>query len=127
MIWQAIVDGFLSGAIVALGAIGVTFSLAILRFANFSHGDLLAVGAYSALFLLAIMIGEGGGGPVDSPWPWLVQPVGPFSFGWGLPIALQFAVAVSHTPFVPPVQVFSAPNASTERSTAVSVVLFASV
>ena len=45
MIWQAIVDGFLSGAIVALGAIGVTFSLAILRFANFSHGDLLAVGA----------------------------------------------------------------------------------
>ena len=78
MIWQAIVDGFLSGAIVALGAIGVTFSLAILRFANFSHGDLLAVGAYSALFLLAIMIGEGGGGPIDSPWPWLVQPVGPF-------------------------------------------------
>ena len=97
MIWQAIVDGFLSGAIVALGAIGVTFSLAILRFANFSHGDLLAVGAYSALFLLAIMIGEGGGGPVDSPWPWLVQPVGPFSFGWALPIALLFAVAVAVT------------------------------
>ncbi|HZH06498.1 MAG TPA: branched-chain amino acid ABC transporter permease [Lautropia sp.] len=95
MIGQAIVDGFLSGAIVALGAIGVTFSLAILRFANFSHGDLLAVGAYSALFLLAIMVGEGGSGQAQSSLLVLARPVGPFSFGWALPIALVFAVAVS--------------------------------
>jgi len=93
MIWQAIVDGFLSGAIVALGAIGVTFSLAILRFANFSHGDLLAVGAYAALFLLAMMVG-GGTGPDASGWPGLAAPLGPFSFGWALPIALAFAVLV---------------------------------
>jgi branched-chain amino acid transport system permease protein len=54
VIGQALVDGILSGAIVALGAIGVTFGLAILRFANFSHGELLAVGAYGALLLLSL-------------------------------------------------------------------------
>lgn len=54
MIAQALVDGLLSGAIIALGAIGVTFGLAILRFANFSHGDLLAFGAYGALLLVLV-------------------------------------------------------------------------
>jgi branched-chain amino acid transport system permease protein len=93
MIGQAVVDGFLSGAIVALGAIGVTFSLAILRFANFSHGDLLAVGAYSALFLLAILAGSGSG--QAAWWGALSTPLGPFSFGWGLPIALGFAILVT--------------------------------
>lgn len=87
MIGQAIVDGLLSGAIVALGAIGVTFSLAILRFANFSHGDLLAVGAYAALFLLALVVGDRQG-------EGLAAPIGPFSFGWALPMALLFAIVV---------------------------------
>lgn len=86
MIAQAIVDGFLSGAIVALGAIGVTFSLSILRFANFSHGDLLAVGGYAALFLLALVAGPGMAA---------ATPIGPFSFGWGLPLALLFAMAIA--------------------------------
>jgi branched-chain amino acid transport system permease protein len=66
VIAQALVDGLLSGAIIALGAIGVTFGLAILRFANFSHGDLLAVGAYGALLL----------------------------FSFGLPLALLGAIAL---------------------------------
>ena len=87
MIGQAIVDGLLSGAIVALGAIGVTFSLAILRFANFAHGDLLAVGAYAALFLLALVVGDRQG-------EGLAAPIGPFSFGWALPMALLFAIVV---------------------------------
>ena len=90
MIAQAIVDGLLSGAIVALGAIGVTFSLSILRFANFSHGDLLAVGAYAALFVLAMIGGTGA-----LAMPALAAPIGPFSFGWGLPIALVFAMGVA--------------------------------
>jgi branched-chain amino acid transport system permease protein len=94
MIAQAVVDGFLSGAIVALGAIGVTFSLAILRFANFSHGDLLALGAYSALLLLAIMPWAEGTGQSAALAPWLAQPLGPFSFGWALPIALLFALVI---------------------------------
>ena len=37
MIGQAIADGFLTGAIIALGAIGVSLSMQILRFANFSQ------------------------------------------------------------------------------------------
>ncbi len=86
MIAQAIMDGFLTGAIVALGAIGLTFSLAILRFANFSHGDMLAVGAYSALFVLLLLAGASGV---------FGAPLRPFSFGWGLPVAIVFAIAVA--------------------------------
>ena len=82
MIAQAIADGFLNGAIVALGAIGVTFSLAILRFANFSHGDLLAVGAYAALFLLLAV-----GAPK--------VPLGPFSFGAGMGVALLAGMVIA--------------------------------
>jgi len=90
MIAQAIVDGFLSGAVVALGAIGVTFSLSILRFANFSHGDMLAVGGYVALFVLALVAGPG---MLNSSF--LSTPIAPFSFGWGVPLALLFAMVVA--------------------------------
>lgn len=88
MIAQAIVDGFLSGAIVALGAIGVTFSLSILRFANFSHGDLLGVGAYGALGVL--LLGAVGGAAKA-----LEAPLGPFSFGWLLVIGLAGGIVVA--------------------------------
>lgn len=88
MIAQAIVDGILSGAIVALGAIGVTFSLAILRFANFSHGDMLAVGAYGAL---GALLATAAGGAM----PWLATPIGPFSFGWSLPLGALFAIVLT--------------------------------
>ena len=91
MIAQAITDGLLSGAIVALGAIGVTFSLSILRFANFSHGDLLGIGAYAALFLLALVVGPQASGASGV----LGTPIGPFSFGWGLPLAVVFAMAAA--------------------------------
>jgi branched-chain amino acid transport system permease protein len=88
MIAQAIVDAFLSGAIVALGAIGVTFSLSILRFANFSHGDLLGVGAYGALGVLLL-------GAVSSAAQALDAPLGPFSFGWLLVIGLAGGIVVA--------------------------------
>ena len=88
MIAQAVVDGILSGAIVALGAIGVTFSLSILRFANFSHGDLLGVGAYGALAVVALAA-------AGSAAKALGVPIGPFSFGWLLPIGLLAGVAVA--------------------------------
>lgn len=89
MIAQAIVDGFLSGAIIALGAIGVTFSLAILRFANFSHGDLLGIGGYAALFVLLML---GGGSATPNAFG---TPIGPFSFGWSLLIAIAAAMAIA--------------------------------
>ncbi len=83
MIAQALVDGIFSGAIAALGAIGVTFSLAILRFANFSHGDLLGVGAYGTLGVVLLTAVSGA------------SPLGPFSFGWPLLLGLAFGVAVA--------------------------------
>jgi branched-chain amino acid transport system permease protein len=45
------------------------------------------------LFLLAMMVGSAGEGSVR--WGELAAPVGPFSFGWGLPIALLFAVVIA--------------------------------
>jgi branched-chain amino acid transport system permease protein len=47
---QLIVYGIISGSILALGAIGLTLIYGILNFANFAHGDLMALGAYVALF-----------------------------------------------------------------------------
>lgn len=41
--------GIVLGCIYALGAIGISLTFGILRFANFAHGDLMTVGAYLAL------------------------------------------------------------------------------
>jgi branched-chain amino acid transport system permease protein len=46
---QSLLDGVLTGAIISLGAIGLTLIMHMLRFANFSYSELLAIGAYSAL------------------------------------------------------------------------------
>ena len=46
---QSLLDGVLVGAILSLGAIGLTLVMHILRFANFSHAELLSIGAYAAL------------------------------------------------------------------------------
>lgn len=45
---QLLFYGFVLGSIFALGAIGVSLTFGILGFANFSHGDLMATGAYVA-------------------------------------------------------------------------------
>ena len=47
---QLVVYGLISGSILALGAIGLTLIYSILNFANFAHGDMMALGAYLALF-----------------------------------------------------------------------------
>jgi branched-chain amino acid transport system permease protein len=39
----------LTGAIISLGAIGLTMVMHILRFANFAYAEILAIGAYTAL------------------------------------------------------------------------------
>ncbi|WP_103333978.1 branched-chain amino acid ABC transporter permease [Pseudotabrizicola formosa] len=46
---QSLVDGILTGAIISLGAIGLTLVMHMLRFANFAYAELLAIGAYAAL------------------------------------------------------------------------------
>jgi branched-chain amino acid transport system permease protein len=77
VIGQAIADGILTGAIIALGAIGVSLGLQILRFANFSHAELLTWGAYLALSFTAF---AGAG-----------TSIGPLSFGWQLLAAVLLA------------------------------------
>ncbi|MEM6447060.1 MAG: branched-chain amino acid ABC transporter permease [Cyanobacteria bacterium J06642_2] len=45
---QTVVYGVVLGSILSLGAIGVSLTFGILRFANFAHGDLMTLGAYLA-------------------------------------------------------------------------------
>ena len=81
MIGQALADGILTGAIIALGAIGVTFTLGIMRFANFAHSELLTWGGYIALVIVAFA-GPG-------------TPTGPLSFGWQLLAAALIAAVLT--------------------------------
>ena len=83
---QVLLDGLIFGAVIGLGAIGVTLTYSILRFANFAHGDFLAWGAYIALAL---------SGALGSLAAGLATPIGPFSFGWSLPIAAVLASAAT--------------------------------
>ncbi|SNB72578.1 amino acid/amide ABC transporter membrane protein 1, HAAT family [Arboricoccus pini] len=67
---QFLADGLLAGLLIGLGAIGVTLTYAMLRFANFAHGEMMSFGAYvawSASFLLSALAG--------TAWP----AMGPFS------------------------------------------------
>jgi branched-chain amino acid transport system permease protein len=83
---QTIMDGLIAGSMIGLGAIGVTLTYSILRFANFAQGDLLSWGAY---FALAVA------GALGSVFAGLTAPIGPFSFGWAVPIAAVVAVALN--------------------------------
>ena len=86
MFLQHVADGILSGAIVSLGAIGLSFTMKILRFANFSHSELLTWGAYSALIFLSFAASFGG---------IFDQTIGPFSFGLPLLLAMIFSCVVT--------------------------------
>jgi branched-subunit amino acid ABC-type transport system permease component len=46
---QLLVDGLVTGAILAIAAVGVSLVYGILRLVNFAHGDYLTFGAYAAL------------------------------------------------------------------------------
>lgn len=48
-ILQLVLWGLALGSIYALGAIGVSLTFGVLRFANFAHGDLMTVGAFGTL------------------------------------------------------------------------------
>ena len=80
-----VANGVILGAVIALGAIGLTLIYGILKFANFAHGDYMTLGAY-----LTLVIVDG-----------LLQPLGiegagfgPFTFGYPVLIALPIAAAV---------------------------------
>jgi branched-subunit amino acid ABC-type transport system permease component len=46
-----LIPGLVLGSIYALGAIGITLTFGILRFANFAHGETMTLGAYFTLSL----------------------------------------------------------------------------
>jgi len=71
--------GLILGSIIALGAIGLTLVYGILKFANFSHGDLMTTGAYIALLFIAAVFPHG-------------PRLAPFSFGWEFLAALPLAM-----------------------------------
>jgi branched-chain amino acid transport system permease protein len=75
---QFLADGLVAGALIGLGAIGLTLTYSILGFANFTHGELLTWGAYVTWFLLGL-ISAG----LAKPAP----PIGNLSFGWPLIVA----------------------------------------
>ncbi len=62
---QVLVDGLISGALIGLGAIGVTLTYSILRFANFAHGEFISFGAYATLLVAsaisALVVGSDRG------------------------------------------------------------------
>ncbi len=83
---QALMDGLIAGSMIGLGAVGVTLTYSILRFANFAHGEFIAWGAYFA-FAIAAALGMLAGD--------LATPIGPFSFGWALIIATIVAIVLN--------------------------------
>ena len=52
---QFLIDGLVNGSIIALGAVGLSISYNVMRFANFAQGEVMAVGAYVSLGVLALM------------------------------------------------------------------------
>lgn len=83
---QAIMDGLVAGSMIGLGAVGITLTYSILRFANFAHGELISWGAY---FALAVA------GALGALFSGFTTPIGPFSFGWALPLAAIAAVVLN--------------------------------
>jgi branched-chain amino acid transport system permease protein len=83
---QIVADGLVIASVVSLGAIGLTLTFSILRFANFAHGELLAWGAYFALTALALFAAvlPAGRAPAAN--------FAPLSFGWPLVLALDAAL-----------------------------------
>lgn len=55
LFFQQMINGFSLGSMYALIAIGYTMVYGVLRLINFAHGDIMMIGAYSALFAMTSM------------------------------------------------------------------------
>jgi len=84
---QLVADGLVVGSVIALGAVGLTLTYSILRFANFGHGEFMTWGAYLAVSALAVVLAITGGGAME--------PIGPLSFGWELIVAMIASAALT--------------------------------
>lgn len=83
---QHLVDGILVGSFLSLGAIGLTMTMHILRFANFSHAELLSIGAYCALVFDKMF---------ESLFPILADKIGPFSLTGALLLSILISMAIT--------------------------------
>ena len=79
-ILQLVIIGLVVGSIIGLGAMGLTLTFGVLKFANFAHADMMTLGMYLGFFVI-VDLGFVGGH------------VEPFSFGWGMIPAVLFAWA----------------------------------
>jgi len=83
---QFLADGLIAGATIGLGAVGVTLTYSILRFANFAHGEFISLGCYLTL-LVAGAIGAAAVSSVDA--------IGSLSFGWNVIAAALAAMSLT--------------------------------
>ncbi|SDL11227.1 branched-chain amino acid ABC transporter permease [Aliiruegeria lutimaris] len=83
---QHLLDGLLVGSILSLGATGLTMVMHMLRFANFSHAELLSIGAYSALVFDQLF---------KAVMPFTAVQIGPVSMTWALVLAMILSMAVT--------------------------------
>jgi branched-chain amino acid transport system permease protein len=75
---QVLADGLISGAVIALGAVGVTLTYSILRFANFAQGEFISWGGYACVLLA---------GALGAWWAPGLDAIGPLSVGWSVVLA----------------------------------------
>lgn len=83
---QHLLDGVLTGSYISLGAIGLTLVMHILRFANFSHAELLSLGAYVALVFDAL---------VSNLVPVLADKLAPLSLTFSLIAAILISMMLT--------------------------------
>lgn len=75
---QLVVVGVIVGSVVGLGAMGLTLTFGILKFANFAHGDMMTLG----MFLAYVVVGDLG---------WAGPKLEPFSIPLGLVLGIVVA------------------------------------
>jgi branched-chain amino acid transport system permease protein len=89
---QFVIDGLLQGAMIGLGAIGLTLAYSVLRFANFAHGEFISWGGYIALLAaggIGALLGQNDIGSLTFGWPLILAlPVAALGAG-GLALALD--------------------------------------
>ena len=84
-----LINGLLLGFIYSLGAIGLTLVFGILRFGNFSQGDLMTLGGYISLSIVTVIFAGIG---------FTGSALGPFTFG--LPIILAIPLTMILTSII---------------------------
>lgn len=77
---QLLIYGIVWGSILMLGGVGLSLTYGIMGFANFAHGDVMALGAYFSFVLAALVrklgVPSGSFGPLSFGLPILIALIG---------------------------------------------------